>query len=139
MNVEINYAGVLLAAIASMAVGAVWYAEPVFGKMWMKLVGLKKSDAQEGAVAAMAQAFVAALLTAYVLAHVTYLSSSFFATTYKSAALTTAFWLALGISATTLITHYAFEGRRKMLVLLNVAHQFASFLVMGVVLGLLAP
>ncbi len=139
MNVEVNYVGVLLAAIASMAVGAVWYAQPVFGKMWMKLVGLKQSDAKEGAVTAMLQAFVAAIITAYILAHVTFLSNYYFGNSYMNAALNTAFWLALGISVTTVVTHNTFEGRRKKLTLLTIAHQMVSFLVMGLVIGAFAP
>jgi len=36
--VEINYLAVLVAAIASMALGFLWYG-PLFGNQWKKLMG----------------------------------------------------------------------------------------------------
>lgn len=39
--VEVNYVAVLLAALATMLVGSVWYTPAVFGKIWMKLAKVK--------------------------------------------------------------------------------------------------
>jgi hypothetical protein len=135
MEVQINYVGVLAATVVSMAVGFVWYAKPVFGNMWMKMVGLSEKDQQKGAMGAIVQALIAGFLTAYVLAHVTYISQQFFKISYLESALNTGFWLALGISATTVVTHNAFEQRRKKLTLLTVAHQMVTFLAMAVAIG----
>lgn len=41
---ELNWFAILIAAIAGFAVNAVWYSEPLFGKVWMKAAGLKKKD-----------------------------------------------------------------------------------------------
>ncbi len=139
MEVQINWVAVLLATVASMFVGFVWYAKPVFGKMWQDLVKLSDKDQQKGAAMAIGQALVAGVFTAYILAHVTYISQTFFGVSYMESALNTAFWLWLGISATTIVTHNAFEQRRKKLTLLTVAHQLVTFLVMGLVLGLMPP
>ncbi|MES2971714.1 MAG: DUF1761 domain-containing protein [Patescibacteria group bacterium] len=139
MEVQINYVAVLLATLASMFVGFVWYAKPVFGKMWMDLVGLDEKAQQKGATAAIVQALLAGFLTAYVLAHVTYISQSFYGVSYMESALNTAFWLWLGIAATTVVIHNAFEQRRKKLTLLTVANELVTFLSMGFVLGLLPP
>ncbi len=140
MNVEVNYLAVLLAAVASMAVGSVWYAKSVFGEKWGKLVGIDFSK-QKGSDAAksIVVAFVASLLTAYILAHVTYLSNHFFGTSFMSSALQTAFWLWLGISATTVVTHDAFEGRPMTLTALTLGHNLVSILAMGLVIGWLHP
>lgn len=139
MEVHINWAAVVLATIASMIVGFVWYAKPVFGKMWMDLVKLDEKKQQEGAAMAIGQALVAGLITAYILAHVTYISQYFFQVSFMESALNTAFWLWLGISATTVVTHDAFEQRRKKLTLLTVAYQLVSFIAMGVIIGAMAP
>lgn len=139
MNVDINWVGVLLATVASMVVGMVWYAKPVFGTMWQKLTGVTDKQAKEGSAVAIVQALVSAILTAYILAHVTFLSNNYFGNSYMQDALSTAFWLAVGISATTVVTHNAFEIRRKKLTLLTVAHQVVSFLVMGAVIGMFQP
>lgn len=45
---ELNVLAVLVAAMAAFISGAVWYAEPVFGKQWMKEVGLTKKDTEKG-------------------------------------------------------------------------------------------
>jgi hypothetical protein len=58
---------------------------------------------------------IVSFLTAYVLAHVTFLSHYFFQNSFLSAALSTAFWLWLGFTAARFITHDVFEGRPKLL------------------------
>ncbi len=139
MNVQINYLAVLLAAASSMVVGMVWYAKPVFGTMWMKLIKLDDKKAKEGAMKAITLAFVMSLLTAYVLAHVTYLSFQFFKGSYMIDAITTAFWLWLGISGARVVTHDAFEQRPMKLTALTLGNQLATLVVMGIVLGFFKP
>jgi hypothetical protein len=82
---------------------------------------------------------VVSFITAYVLAHVTYLSNTFFGNSYLQDALTTAFWMWLGFTAARIVTHDAFENRPKQLTLLNISHELVTFLVMGVIIGLLPP
>ncbi len=137
MEVEINLFGVVLAALSTMVVGAIWYAKPVFGNTWASLVKLKDKDMQEGAPKAMGITFVVSLITAYVLAHVTYLSHQFFNNTYLEDALMTAFWVWLGFTAARMITHDVFEQRKPKLTGLNIAHELVTFLVMGLVIGLI--
>ena len=36
-TVDINYLAVLIAALASYVLGALWYSPVLFGKLWMKL------------------------------------------------------------------------------------------------------
>ena len=67
MDVQVNYWAVFLAAVSTMVVGSIWYAKPVFGKTWMKLVNLDEKKAAAGAVKALSLTFVLSLLTAYVL------------------------------------------------------------------------
>jgi hypothetical protein len=52
-------------------------------------------------------------------------------------ALSTAFWVWLGFTATRFITHDAFEMRPKKLTLLNISHEFVTFMVMGLIIGLI--
>lgn len=136
MNVEINIWAVALAMVSSMVVGSIWYAKPVFGKMWAKWakVDLKKNS---NAMAPIIVTAVVSLITAYVLAHVTYLSNQFFDYSFLESALTTAFWVWLGFTAARMITHDAFEGRPYKLTLLNVAHEFVTIMVMGLVIGMM--
>lgn len=139
MNVEVNYLAVVLAMVSSMVVGAVWYAKPVFGKEWAKMVGLTDKKMQEGAAQAMGITVVVSLVTAYVLAHVSFLSNQYFGNSFLQDSLTTAFWLWLGLTAARFITHDAFERRPAKLTLMNVAHELVTLLVMGGVIGVLKP
>lgn len=139
MEVQVNMWAVLLATLSSFVVGFVWYARPVFGNAWMKLVGMDSSKQQTGMAKAMASAFVASFVMAYVLAHVTYLSNNFFHDSFMKDALQTAFWLWLGLSAATLVVHDAFEQRPMKLTIMNMGNQLATLLAMGFIIGLLKP
>jgi hypothetical protein len=138
MNVEINVLAVFLAAVSTMVVGSIWYSKGVFGTTWGKLAKVKMDTTPPASEMAwlMGTTFVASLVMAYVLAHVTYLSNSFFQNSFMQDALSTGFWLWLGLVVTRLYVHDAFEGRRKKLTLLNVAHEFVTIMVAAAVIGL---
>ncbi len=136
MEVQVNYLAVVLAMISSMVVGSVWYAKAVFGKKWAKLAKvdtskMNSSDAWKPIVATM----VVSLITAYVLAHVSYLSNQFFGNSFLQDTLTTAFWLWLGLTAARFVTHDAFEGRPAELTALNLGNELVTIMLMGLVIG----
>ncbi len=137
MGVEVNYLAVVLAMVSSMVVGSVWYARGVFGNTWIKLakIDMKKQGAPVWVPIVVTA--VVSLLTAYILAHVTFLSNKFFGNSFLQDALTTAFWLWLGLVAARFITHDAFEGRPWKLTLLNVSHELVTLMVMGLIIGLM--
>jgi hypothetical protein len=136
MDVQVNALGVLLAAVSSMVVGSIWYARPVLGNTWMKLAKVKMDSDKSKVVPMLALTFVLALLTAYILAHVSYLSNSFFHNSFLQDSLATAFWLWLGLTAARIFTHDLFEGRPSKLTLITVSHELVTLLVMGLVIGL---
>jgi hypothetical protein len=138
MEVEVNWLAVVLAALSTMVVGSIWYMPQVFGKKWEKWAKVDKKNPANPAFA-IGITLVVSFITAYVLAHVTYLSNAFFGNSFMQDALTTAFWMWLGFTAARIITHDAFENRPKQLTLLNISHELVTFLVMGVVIGLLPP
>jgi hypothetical protein len=135
MDVQVNSLAVLLAALSSMAVGSIWYARPVFGNKWIKWAKVDMKTGR-GMVLPLVTAFIASLVTAYILAHVTYLSNQFFSHSYLQDALSTAFWLWLGLTAARFVTHDAFEGRPWKLTLLNIGNEFVTLMVMGLIIGL---
>lgn len=140
MSVEVNYLAVLLAAVSSMAVGTVWYAKGVFGETWAKLAKVKLGDmGGTNVAAAMGLTFVLSLLTAYVLAHVSFLSNKFFGNSFFQDAVSTAFWLWLGLVVTRMTTHYLFEQKPSKLIWLNIGNEFVTIMLMGVIIGWLHP
>lgn len=131
----INYLAVIVAAIASFVVGFIWYHTSVFGKTWMKLVGLTKKDLKkakkQGMGKTMSIAFIAQLVMAYVLAYAIKFTQ---ATTIKAAA-TIGFWLWLGFIAPVLLSTVLWEKKPVKLYLINAAHWLVALAVMAGVLA----
>ena len=77
----INPLGVLVAALATMVVGFVWYSPLLFARPWMRLMGYdpddraKLAEMQKGAGKLYGLSFVASLVSAVVLAKVIDISS----------------------------------------------------------------
>ncbi len=140
MNVEVNYLAILVAAVASMAAGFLWYGPMLFAKPWMKLMGyttetMKKEQSKMGKIYGVS--FVLSLLTAYVLTHIMALSQNFFHYSPVMTGVTSAFWAWLGFVMPVQATDILFGGKKLQLFAINTGYQLASLLAMGVVLGLM--
>jgi hypothetical protein len=135
MNVEVNWWAVILATASSMVVGSIWYARSVFGKTWIKLTKQNEKKMGEGATSAIVVTLIVSFITAYVLAHVSFLSHKFFNNSFFMDAVSTAFWVWLGFTAARMITHDVFERRPVKLTMLNAAHELVTLLVMGAIIG----
>lgn len=136
MEVQVNYLAVFLAMLSSMVVGSVWYARKVFGNTWAKLAKIDIDKDRGSVFKPIATTVVVSLITAYVLAHVAYLSNHFFENSFLQDSLMTAFWMWLGFTAARFITHDAFEGRPVKLTVLNIGNEFVTIMAMGLVIGL---
>lgn len=139
--VEVNYIGILIAAIASMALGFLWYSPALFGKRWMKLMGytqesLKEDQKKMGKLYGVS--FVLSLITAFVLSHVITLSMSYYSYSPIMTGVTSAFWMWIGFILPVQTTDVIFKKGEKSweLLGLNTGYQLASVLVMGIILGL---
>ena len=139
MDISVNFVSILLAAIASMAIGFLWYSELLFGKTWMKLMGYTKKSLEEdqkkmGPMYGLS--FVAALITAYVLAHVMSLSHNFYGYPMLQTALTSAFFVWVGFIAPIQMTDVIFGKKTWKLYFINTFYQLTSVLIMGIVISL---
>lgn len=137
MEVQVNFLAVVLAMLSSMVVGSVWYARSVFGNTWIKLAKIDMKRDDGSVFKPIAITAVVSLITAYVLAHVSYLSNQFSGNSFLQDSLTTAFWMWLGFTAARFITHDAFEGRPMKLTALNLGNEFVTIMGMGLVIGLM--
>lgn len=136
MDVQVNIAAVFAAMASSLVVGSIWYARAVFGKTWMKLAKVKVGESSD-ALKPIAITMVVSLITAFVLAHVTFLSNQYFQNSFLEDSLMTAFWMWLGFTAARFITHDAFEGRPAKLTVINIGNEFVTLMLMGLVIGLM--
>ncbi len=140
MDVEVNWLAIVLATASCMVVGSIWYSKSTFGNLWMKLARVDEKKMQKvGAVRPILAALAVSFLTAFVLAHVTYLANAYFDQSFLKDALTTGFWLWLGLSAARFVTHDVFEGRPAKLTAINVAYEFVTIMVMALIIGLMQP
>lgn len=138
--IQISYLGVLLAGIASMIVGYVWYSPILFSKPWIKLMGYAKENTQ-GTQSKMGKkygvSFVVSLITAFILAHVMALSINFFHYSPIMTAITTAFSMWLGFIAPVQLTDVLFGKRAFQLFAITTGYQLVSLVVMGLVIAIL--
>lgn len=135
-DVDVNWFAVILAGLSSYLIGMVWYAPRVFGNRWVRLVGLTQEKMERGAIRALAIAGVMSLLMAYVVAYVAALIEASSGDGDIASALGAAFWLWLGIVATTVITHDSFEQRPVALTALTLGNRLLTLLLMGLIIGL---
>ena len=88
----------LLAAVSSMVVGVLWYCPAGFLKQWQRSAGIKHDP---GSLSNGQMAFIyrpvilASLVTAYVLAHVAFMSHHLFNNSFLQDSLTTVLVMAL--------------------------------------------
>ncbi|MCA9382835.1 DUF1761 domain-containing protein [Candidatus Dojkabacteria bacterium] len=133
-GVEVHYASILLATVASMVIGMLWYG-PVFGNIWLGLVGKKKEDMQMKP-SDMPMAVVVALLMAVGLNSVLQFSAKFSELGEITNVLATAFMISLTFVAPAGLNLVIWEGRKPKLFLLNLAYFFTNFLVMGLIISI---
>jgi len=132
-SVHINLAAALVAGIVNMVVGAIWYAPPVFGNMWMKELGYKKGDKMGADNMGMAYGvtFVGALVMAYVLAVVV----GYAGASTAVEGLMVGLWLWLGFSVTIPLNDVVFGKKTWRLYILNAAYYLVVLGINGIILA----
>lgn len=131
----VNYLAVVVAAVASMVVGFLWYSPMLFAKPWMKLSKLdekKMKAAQKDMPKTYGISFIAALITAYVIAVL--LNSMLISSISEGLMLGGFVWV--GFIATTMVTGVLFQGMSWGLFFINSGYQLASILAMSAILTL---
>ncbi len=132
---EVNLVAVLVAAIANMAIGFLWYSPALFGAHWMKLMGFTKKSMEKakGKMGPMyAIAFVGTLVMGYVLAVL--VNTMQVLTLAEGLQLGGLLWL--GFVATVQMTEVIFGGKKWMLFVINTGYQLATILAMSTILVL---
>jgi hypothetical protein len=131
-----NLVALLVAGILPMVIGSVWYG-PVFGKMWMKLVGKTEEELRESLspIKMYVVPFIASLVMAFVLAHILEALSDAYEATGLLAGAQTGFWVWLGFVLTVGYQAVAYEDKKLRLFGLNMAYNLLSLVAMGALLG----
>jgi len=137
VNVDINWVAVLAGTIASMFSGMVWYNPNVFGKKWMKAVGLTQKQAESGQMMGMMVAIIRSFLLSFALFHIIYVTAAFYSEqSFLDNAVGVGLWVGLAIVAATMFMHDTFEQRPKMATKVHVAYEIVNVFLVAVVIGL---
>lgn len=130
-TVIINWVAVVVAAVANIVIGMIWYSPVLFGPTWQKKVGLKDVDMRKRRGPAMVGMILLALLMSYILAHVvSYAQSN---TVWQGAE--TGLWIWLGFVLPVMLMSVIFTGRGKKLFAINAGNMLLTLIVMGAILA----
>jgi hypothetical protein len=137
MFMGINLWSVLVAAVASMILGFLWYSPILFANPWMRLMGIDSNDKaklaemRKGAGKLYGLAFVANIVSAAVLAKIIAITTV--DTIPYGMKIGFAVWL--GFVTTVQLTGALFGKQPSKLYLINTGYQLVCYLVMGAILA----
>lgn len=130
---HINWLAVLLAFVASMAIGFVWYMPAVLGNRWMAAIGKTEDDLKNMSGGAgiwlpmMAAAALTAILLAVLIARLgldNALAGGMFALV-----------MGLVFRAGGHVIHNGFAGRPAAVTLIDSGHDLVAMAVSGAIIG----
>lgn len=131
---SVNYLALVVAGIASMVIGFLWYGNMLFGKAWMRYSGVSEGDmkkANKNMPILYGTMYVASLVMAYVLAvFISYAGAK----DLVSGAMV-GFWAGLGFIATTKLTEVLFDRKPMNLYYINVGYHVVTLVVMGAIIA----
>ena len=133
----VNLLAVLVAAIATMILGFLWYSPILFAKPWTVAMGYdlndkaKMDEMRKGAGKLYGITFVASLISAFVLAKIIDV------TTVNAVlyGMKIGFAVWLGFVTTVQLTSTLFKKRPIKLYLIDTGYQLVCYLVMGAILA----
>jgi hypothetical protein len=133
----VNLLAVLVAAVATMVLGFLWYSPALFANPWMILMGYDPNDKakiaemQKSAGPSYGLSFIASILSAAVLAKIISIASS--PSPLHGVKIAVAVWL--GFVTTVQMTNALFSRQPAKLYMINTGYQLVCYLAMGAILG----
>lgn len=130
-EIPIHFLAVVGAAIAKMAIGALWYSPALFLNHWLKLSGVTEQQMKAGMARALAVEFIGSLLMAFVLVH----AIRYAGATTVPEGMAVGFFNWLGFVAVVTIGNVTYQRKPFELFLLINGYLLTSLLVMGAILA----
>ena len=136
----INFFAVLLATVAAMLIGFVYYHPKVLGTSWMKAIGHTPESVGAGPKAWVYPLIIAcAFATAWVLAGATWISHAFYGGSFLLNALVTGWILFIGFTLARVIVHDAFDPRGFRVTGHTALNEVLIITAMALVIGVWPP
>ena len=132
---QINWWAVLVAAVATFFLGAVWYSA-LFGKLWVKMQGWTEEQAREIQAKMNPAIFFGGMLVSYfVLALVTAIFVTSFDLRSAVAGAMLGFLLWLGVAASIHMTGHLASNKPIGAFLIDTGFQFIYLIGMGAIIA----
>lgn len=129
---SMNYLAIIVAAIAYMALGALWYSPVLFGAAWLRGIGKTKEQVEAGASPLnYIWALITSFLASYGIARIMYWAGgSTIADGIKISLL-----VGICFVLTAIFVNDMFEKRPKALTFLNILYHVVGLLIIGIIIG----
>lgn len=128
LSTSVNYWGVALAALAATLLGMIWYSPRLFGKEWMRLVGLSNKDLEKIKKKGMIKTYLTSILSQLVMFWVLAVLLATYPATYFSG-IAFAIFVWLGFVATSNAHPFLWEGRPAKLYVLTTAYSLIALII----------
>ncbi len=128
---DVNWLGIVLATIASIALGMAWYT--VLGKQWTSALGKSQDEIRAGgrvspfvwaALSQFVMAYFIAKLTPYVLGDLNWITGMMMGAHV---------WV--GFILTSMVLNHRYQGQKWTLTFIDAGYLLGAVLVEGAVLG----
>ena len=137
MIFDVRLLPVLIAAVAHFFLGMLWYSPVLFGKPWMKAVGMTEEKMKQVSGSDMGIRMVVALITGFIMAFViSYIFHLVGVATVREG-LRGGFILWLGFVLPLQTSPVLWEGRGMNYWMINASYWLVSMLVMSTILVVL--
>ncbi|MGH2792713.1 MAG: DUF1761 domain-containing protein [Actinomycetota bacterium] len=125
-DVTIDWVGVIVATLAAMVLGALWYG-PLFGERWVALMGKSREELQANMGIGYGLALVGAFILSIVMTYVTQwgVAEGF----GEGAVVGVVMWA--GFVIATQVSGMVFEGRSWEFIMLVSGNSLLTFLIVG--------
>jgi hypothetical protein len=135
MFATVNWWGVVLAALAAMVIGVIWYSPYLFGKQWSKAMGVSEKEMNNGRAKAMPVLILGSLVTAYALSLLTIYLQNYTEDGFVKSGFEAGLLAAVGFAGTALMVHGIFDPRSRKTMYINLGNRLITLVVMGLVIG----
>ena len=131
---DVSILAIILAVVANMVIGALWYSPILFANIWVKALGKKMEDINpKGANIGYALTTLGGIFTAFVLSLLIHLLDT---VTILDGAII-GFLVGL-VAAFRELSPTFFESRKYMLFFISAGYHIVSLTIMGIIIALFA-
>jgi uncharacterized protein DUF1761 len=132
---NVNILAVIVAAVATFILGAIWYSPILFAKQWTQAHGYTPEKLEEIRKRGVTRAYAVSVLCYLVMAYVFALLASYTQATSLAQGLWLGFLAWLGFAATIGLTANMFSEQPFAVWVIDTGYQLSYLLLMGVILA----